>query len=1157
MSNIPKKLFWMLGYNNLTIILEQERRHWLLKTDKNKQVQDKITGDVFQGKVDNTGSDVVIESQKLPYKYTIAPEITFTEASANDVLTPVNSAFPHSAAVNGFMFERIISTNYRYGDGDDDFNHFKIKFENAVECILPFGASSASNEVYADKWLKTTTPPTVMILNKNTGTYSITQLLRFNTNITNPVWYYPLSETLQPLDITDMGHGTYEMAAVNDDGYIGYPLFWFTCDQTNVGSDLTFDSNNINGRSEQIFFVSNEGNASPFNAKVYTDIDGDCDATPDGTATSNYSIKCAAKFDNPFEGNDSDFFKAVDPQGISLVNNTTQTDYPIEFLIAPSDSNYKITMTKDIPWVYDSTNNVYTIAMDYFDQNCIESVEVQAPLVSVFDVVFDSNIPFVQASTDVGIAGIQMSSANINSDVYERYPYNLNRWEGLPEWLNELEDGLTPEHMAIYAMHQPPSYNPEDPETMQGAALLLDPGKHDGAGVSPNEKIGRVYVLSNDDIEYKNNATERYPKPDRTAARICDIPTSVIQLAGTTGHSPDPIVDKKYVRTQASFGLADKNRLYNVDSNRWVRPTAENADGVPVYEALAMSNKFAFESEEELNEVDLVNHNEFRRHENLNPMVDSSKVSIESIVNGGEGYQVRDQGVCIIGGYAFIYEVQEATEIDPDTHEGGRVISAAIIPPAEEPGTDPKMIALSNFDMNWNSGGRTYDYGTSPTSGSGHGLKIALVIEPMYFRSILPYKGEIFTDLFAFVRRNDGAFVYEYKIDQSSRSTPKTGVWEETLQVSEFEITSYMKEHGGVATQEAFINSILPSMRELPVSMKTDHIAQENLTVSQTASFLNVLDKTKSPIVPAIPSNEDDTSPVDNIVDITKLRCDAFIECKKVDGREAYTKNVSGVLKRIKDLGLTRYDCYILWRWVDADDSSNRDFVCGIVYRGFINQMTNDTVTMLPANKLYDDNYVHTNPGTTIVWNVPGIGTMVWIYDPTYRYKEDYYIDPETMQLHISRKEMKYSDIDVIVDGDGLVEPIVDSDNRLLWNIMSNNIVKASPDVIPIYQQTGVYQLRSGSIGVDIDRMAEDEKPCGNWRLVLPKIEYYSLESDQSSTQYIPQKLEVIRAGSMSDTDNISDSAGNIVNMKCLMMDDSDGVHFKAYNRNTRRWETI
>ena len=151
---IPDKLLRLLGYNNLSVILEQERRHWLMKTDNNKQIQDQLTGDIFQGKVDNIGSDVILEAQKLPYKYDYTSEIKWGLSNADKILNVTNSAFPHSACVNGLLFARIISTNYPYAqDGQMQHNHYKIKFTNATECILPFGASPSSPEVYADRWI--------------------------------------------------------------------------------------------------------------------------------------------------------------------------------------------------------------------------------------------------------------------------------------------------------------------------------------------------------------------------------------------------------------------------------------------------------------------------------------------------------------------------------------------------------------------------------------------------------------------------------------------------------------------------------------------------------------------------------------------------------------------------------------------------------------------------------------------------------------------------------------------------------------------------------------------------------------------------------------------------------------------------------------------
>ena len=353
---IPKKLFWMLGYNNLSVILEQERRHWLMKTDNKKQIQDTLTGDIFQGQLDNIGSDIIIESQKLPYKYDYTSDVVFGLVNVDKILKITNSAFPHSAMVNGLMFARIISTNYPYASGGAlTYNHYKIRFDNAETCIIPFGASTSSEEVYADKWIRTTTPPVIMIFDNTTGRYSITRDIIFSDTVTNPVWYYPLTETLQPFDVTDLGGGSYELAAVNDDGYIGYPLFWFTCDQTDVGSNLTFE-NNKNIRNEQIFFISNEGNATPFNAKIYTGVDGSYDATPDGSETLNYTIKCSCKSGLSFTNTSDDFSKALDPTSITLVNNSEQTETVIPFICTDND---KITMSSIAPWEYVNENASY------------------------------------------------------------------------------------------------------------------------------------------------------------------------------------------------------------------------------------------------------------------------------------------------------------------------------------------------------------------------------------------------------------------------------------------------------------------------------------------------------------------------------------------------------------------------------------------------------------------------------------------------------------------------------------------------------------------------------------------------------------------------------------------------------------------------------
>jgi hypothetical protein len=451
--------------------------------------------------------------------------------------------------VNGLMFARITSTEYPLNVGGIvQYKNYKIKFKDCKECTILFGGSINTSDVFCGRWLKTSTTPTVMMIGPD-GAYSIERTLDFDSSITNTVYYYPLTEALQPLSIESKGDGVYETLAVNDDGLIGYPLYWFTCDQTDVGPTMTF-SHNINSAGNQLMFISNSGNSSKYNAKLYAGIDGNCNATPDGTATSNYTLQCTCKSGYTFSGVSSDADIPIDPTSISMVNK----DGTSTAIGVTCTDNDIITLSLDkVQWVRKDTTA--TISLSVFDTNCLQVA--QSPLTEAFNVHFDENVSFATSTNDVGYAGVRMGSSNMTSDIYDRYPYDLNKWDGLPKWLTNIDEGAVPQHMAIYAIHNTPTYTPDIPNSRQVAAILLDPGKmktKDSTDETSNDERGRGYMISNDSIEYENNATSKYPKPARTVARICDVPTSVMQISGISGLSPTQVVDKQYVRS-LEFGI--------------------------------------------------------------------------------------------------------------------------------------------------------------------------------------------------------------------------------------------------------------------------------------------------------------------------------------------------------------------------------------------------------------------------------------------------------------------------------------------------------------------------------------------------------------------------------------------------------------------------
>ena len=576
-------------------------------------------------------------------------------------------------------------------------------------------------------------------------------------------------------------------------------------------------------------------------------------------------------------------------------------------------------------------------------------------------------------------------------------------------------------------------------------------------------------------------------------------------------------------------------------SSRWVRPTALTKNGKPVYEEFNFNNRFAFETFDlsdgtimnTLEEVDLIHHNNFRQIDNINPYVDVDKIHIANISKGGKNYKVNDMGVSVVGGYSFTYIVEE---VDGD----GGVTKMGLVPDDRS-----SSINLANFDMSDDISGISAVYGTSPTTGSGTGLKFQFYIEYDYYQSIIQTQGEIYDDLFAFVRERSGLYVYQYIINEESSAKPKSGTWTKGQCVSEYEVTSIDKEIGGVSTAESYINSILPSVRDLPIIRHTDNEDPTTIVTLQTSSFINIIDKDVTPV-------EDPSSTTKNVVDMCKFYCNG------IHVAVADEKSSTSVKNKLKELKQIRFDSYILWRWVNPKDLRDKSFEYGIVFRSFNNLMTTDEITMLPTNELTCDDFVHTNGNTTIVWDVEGVGVMMWIYDPTYTKKENYWIDPSTRELHVTRTDMTYADIDINMPKGVDVPPIIDK-GIYQFNVMTNNpMCIDDTEMSPIYQQPEMTELDDVVAGGAMMNTSDKHKLCGNWKLVFPRVQSFKLKNDETKTEWIPMKMQTIKGRSISEIGSVNDQYGNDVSRKSLVInEDTDGISINMFNPTTGKWEKI
>jgi len=1103
------EMIYYVGMNNLMMILEQERKHWLLSTNKKKTSQDKRTGDMFTGTVENNGFAVNTESRKIGQKLDIVNNIRLTDSKMNDVIKAGLSAFPYTNILDGVFIQRIISSQYMIDSSNRV--HYKVKFNHCKEIIIPIAGAPGSESVFQSKWIMTENPPTMLLLDPVTGEADTDKPCNM-TDLNDCVWFYPLDTNLQPFTLKKTSSTSYETSVVDSDAYIGYPLFWFSCREFKQMNRISFEN-----MEDNYFAIGNSGASKINEVNVYGGFSDNL--TPSGEDLSAYKITCTS--DKLFVNTNADFNNNLTPV-IQIKNTTTNTVYDYN-IICSDGADFKITMDRNIGWEY-VNNSLYQISMSKLRNDGI------APLKALFNInITPKNITSIRTN-DTGVAGMSAKTTMYwNKDNINSYIEGLYTWDGLPENINErLNSG---EGVVLYAIHDTPSaIKPTDKQT---AAIILDPGNINAYPEDTDVNaydLGRAYLLSNDELKYENNATTEHPKPGRTVARICDIPTSVVQLSNITGLAPTNVVDKQYVRTECSFDLEDKERLYNTLTDRWVRPTHLMSNGTSVYESIKKEdNMFIFHDIEDLKKIDLINHNNFRTWINLNPMVDPYSVSVSSIIERGSGYEVNNSGLIIVGGVSFTYIVQEVNE------SGG--VTKVVVGPSKE-----GNINLSNFDMSEGYSGISAVYGSSPLDGEGTGLKIKFMIDN--YKDILTTRGEIYPDLFALVTNTDGLWLYSYIINQEYKESPKLGFWEVVAKISDYENSNVKIKDGYLSLTDSYINALIPTVHELPVSLTENGKEQIFIEAMVTGGCVNIINKQYTPI-----KKENSSS-----VDLNKFITDG------VRTSTASHKTFESILHVLNISELLTFDSYLLWRWISTTDPSNLKFEYMICRRSFNNYVSSDQISLLPENKLRYNKYVHTNAGTTVTWNVDTVGQLVWVYNPSSIILEKYTVN-DYGKLNINYIPSTWDIIDVRDTSTGKTVDIVDNSGRLLWNIATNNPyqTKYEPDDNEeIYQQPEYIEIEDLRIGNDIKTINPMHNPIGSWTLVFPRSHNYNLRSTSYEGEINLLELGVVRTNNLTDTAIISDKQGININDAMMVIDQSaSGVKLKIFDKKTSMWKSL
>lgn len=275
------------------------------------------------------------------------------------------------------------------------------------------------------------------------------------------------------------------------------------------------------------------------------------------------------------------------------------------------------------------------------------------------------------------------------------------------------------------------------------------------SSLNPELEYGRVFVISNDASSYENNAKTNNPKPARTFARICDIPTTFSQLIHVTGIAPTIIIDEDYIHQDASFNEDEQERLINGLQSRWCTD-AHQIDGKGTFMGF-------FTDGQNLDmHLPVRSYTPYTRKVNLNPTVFFSDFGI-GITNPGHGYAVDDKFTFYLGGILV-------TGTITDVFDGGAYTVELDVP-------DSQRINVANLDDQL-----TY-FKTETISGVGEGLEILLTVEQSVWDEVTTHTSNVALDGLFTLKFDKYGFLWFWEWN------PDTNHWEQRSQFVGPEIT--------------------------------------------------------------------------------------------------------------------------------------------------------------------------------------------------------------------------------------------------------------------------------------------------------------------------------------------------------------------------------
>lgn len=456
----------MIGPDSLRKINQVNKAFFETHTKRNYGRAD-VYGSQYSGTVENFGFEMLLESRKLKMQ---KPSLQGVFAIDNykyyfDLqYSNMIETYEQQGMLEAVLKKDVFLPNKEY----------RIRFENCRDVLIPRSESWGSldkdtpSKVFKDKFIHTTTPPTLIIKDLRSMTY---EEITLELNIADDFYpdYYFYNEFATQSHIESYSGGTLLTTPItNDDA--GLPFVWICEEIFNSFPPISFV-----GDVHKLLTIGMDGHGV---SHIYPYIYGES-SLPSQDA-GDWTIVAYSELDGFLPDRPSNYSSGITSLEFVLSNDGAVVHrYPVEF-----DTDYiKVMMSDKVDWkiARDSVNDPYHAEVNLSDFFTNAEDDTRTVLIEAMDIKFSDDYLFYQYE---GLCG--GASSGVHVDILSDYTDNavpklngtihsLGEFDGLPSYFKTMKDRTTHRsHVELYTIRDRINQRTQNPMEKQTAGLIFD-----------------------------------------------------------------------------------------------------------------------------------------------------------------------------------------------------------------------------------------------------------------------------------------------------------------------------------------------------------------------------------------------------------------------------------------------------------------------------------------------------------------------------------------------------------------------------------------------------------------------------------------------------------------------------------------------------------